>query len=47
MRKEPEEIQINLKFHGWSGELLGIESSGGTRNFFVPKGCGVWDFLEK
>jgi len=47
MRKEQKEIQISLTLHGWSGELLGIESPGGIRNLLVPKGCGVWDFLSK
>ena len=47
MSNEQKEIQINLKFHGWSGELLGIESPGGSRSFLVHKGCSVWEFLSE
>ena len=45
MNNEKEAIQISLKLHGWSGELLGMKSPGGSRNHLVSKGCSVWDFL--
>lgn len=47
MKNKQEEIQISLKLHGWSGELLDIGCPEGTRNLIVPKGCSVWEFLSE
>lgn len=47
MKKNQQEIQISLKIHGWSGELLDIGSQEGIGNLTVPKGCTVWEFLSE